>query len=797
MRVGIGNTRLRIGSVRLDIGSGSASATPAPIPVTNLVLASATASSLLLTFTSPPTGSVVWNIRARGATAWLAATGSFGASTATVTGFGSNGQLNSATAYDVQARATNNGGTVATELDNVSTTSAAVYVPPTIPTGTATRYDAILTQSTVAPGGTVPGNLYPNGNWPAGTGNTVTLRNAGAPAVPSNRSLWVPASGSGASITIALPNGGNAPVPFSFPAAAAGEYSLTPSNNAGLHDPYPAPFTCFAASSGTPRTFTVSAAREDNAGFQYDNLLANPTGFGVGKGSGEYWFNISGLSGATDGLWARLYDSANGTTAVGTGTALHAHPVQVHGPVTNGLVRVLLPTTLTVPYIDVATSADFANPVRVPAKFVVCFCMQLASRSQESGIARAFPYPVGTPTGSTYAKTAVLVGGDGRYGPSSFTWFTHDGSGATDANTYEGASSGAMETGRLIEQELGVLTRISGVAASGGGFDLFVNSDGTPSGDPGFVGITDHAFGGKYRMTWMNMSGGDYSPETFADDVSRTAGFSTWLPKNRPANAVIGWSHGASGWFGGDGSSPLGHARITNIAKTLELADPTVVAKENTTWTEFSQANPSHASMASRKLYAQSGARILLAAEIAAMGGYQTSDRGPELARTGTFDSVNNIIRLPFKLHGGTALVPVGISSANPNYIINTATPAEIAAMFGVYPGTGAYFTNGTPVQISTATINTSSPPSGYDGTIDLQLIVQNGQLVNWTAGPGNQPMTNKFSVNYASDFSTSNTTLTLYNQSGARSASLCDNRNTMGIGYGWHMRPAIDIAVS
>lgn len=796
MKLRAGSVRLRAGNVRLAAGSGG-SVAPSPIPVTNLALASATSTSLLLTFTSPPSGSVVWNIRAHGASAWLAATGSFGASTATINGFGSNTPLASSTAYDVQALATNNGQTVATELDNISTTAASVYVPPTVPAGTATRYDVILSQSTVAPGGSVPGNLYPNANWPSGTGNTVTLKNAGPAMIMSNGAPWVPASGSGASITIALPNGGNAAVPFSFPAATAGEYSLTPSNNAGLYDPYPAPFTCFAPSSGTSRTFTVSPAREDNGGFQYDNLLPNPTGFGVGKGSGEYWFNLAGLSGATDGLWARLYDSANGTTTKGSGTPLHSSPVQVHGPLSNGLVRILLPATLTPVYIDVATSADFANPVRIPAKFVVCFCLQLGSRSQETGLARGFPYGVGEPTGSTYVKTAVYTSSDARYGRSvgdtTPPWYVHDNSGTAMPNA-EGASSGAMEFGRLIEQELGVLTRIAGTADSGHGFDNFVNADGTPAG--GTVATADAALGGKYRVTWMNVSGIDNGTETYADDAARTAGFSAWLSRNRPANAIIGWCHGASGWFGSDGSSPLGHARVQNAAKLLELADPTIVSKENTTWTEFSIANPGHASMASRKLYAQSGLRLLLSAEIAAMGGYQTSDRGPELAPTGRI--VGRTVRIAFKLHGGTALVPVGITESNPNYTINTATPAEIACGFSLWPGANGKAGDPMAICIDTATVDTSSPPSGYDGEVVLALTGSSG--VTYTDGTNlttSPTVPSAITLNYLADFSLSKTGLPLYQRSGARSAVLCDNRNTMGLGYGWPMRPALDRQVS
>ncbi len=61
-------------------------------------------------------------------------------------------------------------------------------------------------------------------------------------------------------------------------------------------------------------------------------------------------------------------------------------------------------------------------------------------------------------------------------------------------------------------------------------------------------------------------------------------------------------------------------------------------------------------------------------------------------------------------------------------------------------------------------------------------------------------PTPTAFTVHFAADFGASNSTITpAFSGGPARAVMLADDRvdNTNGIPYGWHMRPALDIAIS
>jgi hypothetical protein len=685
------------------------------------------------------------------------------------------------------------GMTNGTGAQQFTITQPVVVTPPT---NNANKYFLIPDQSSVAPGATVTGKAYFNG---LGTGGTIT-----------------PSQGS----ALTIPSGSNTPVNFSFSAPSVTEIVLSATNSAGLYDSQDALITVFAASNGTARTLSVALGAPPGVGpigpndnpanapayrpamdmhtFQRTVTSGTPRGFpsSFNKGWAPAWLAVSSLSGSTQALYLKLFDafSSGATTSPGTGTELTSGAVQVYGTISaNGTIMVQLPGSTKNYYADVATDAAFTNPVRIQQRFRVGEVVGIMSRSQESGVVRSFAYggnsqPTLPANGNT--NTTTLVGYDQRYGiPDGTTWYLQDGVHQDNA-PYHGdwTSSGAQELGALFEQELGVCVAVVGSAASGGGFDEITDANGGPSG--GFIPNLLYGGWARCRYLWINCGDLDAGGETLEGDRARQNGLAAWVGQHMKSIEVIGFCHGASGWYGQSGSGPIDHGRVQMVARDAEASNPMVVSKENTTWTQFA-GSPGHSSMAARRLYVHSGVRLMRAAVLAVNGGTQTKDRGPTFAATG-FIASGNVLRLPYNLNGAGALLPKGFNQNDPNYSVDTATPAEIAALFSVFPGANKDFTTATAVQISTATINTASPPTGYDGTVDLQLVVQNGQLVNYAGGPsGTQAIPSAFSVNYAIDYSTSNQSLTLYNYGAARSSSLCDDRLDMGLAYGWAMRPA------
>lgn len=664
---------------------------------------------------------------------------------------------------------TNNAGPQPYTISAVSTASMA------------NRFDIVMGSSVVAPGSPVQVTVYPNAKFPGG--NIVLSGTNGSFS---------------SSPTIALTNGSTAPVTLTYTPASSGEHAITATNNAGLYNPYPAPLTVFQGASGTSRSLAVALTRTDMVTFQRDAPSGNPAGFSLAwaKGWGEVWLNVTALAGASTGLWIRLYDamSSGATSSVGTGTALHASPVQVYGQITsNGVVRVLLPAGPYIYYADVATDSAFTSPVRIAQRFRVGVVIGHFSRSQESGLSRAYAYSGNVPVPTTYTKTASWVGFDYRYADTDSGWFVHDGV-TTDPYQYhygESTTSGAQEIGRLIESQLGVCVGVTGNSASGGGLDVMVNHDGSFTG--GFTGTVAASVGNKFRYLWMatgNWEGvdGNYPNETHAEVRTRFFGAVDYVARTYPACAVIGWVASASGIFGNDGSSLLGYTRHQSIfLNEIEPSNPMVVSKECYNWNEFYS---SHSTMAARVQYVRAGFRQLMAAELSGFGGYQTSNRGPRLSSAGIIRTGSRVISIPYTLPAGSALQAVGINFNNPNYSIGSASNVELASLFSVFMA-GGYQGNGTAIKIDNAVVNSASK------TIDLTLSGTSGITFvdNTTASTPSS-----FSVHYAADFGLSNSSITpSYTGSATRAVMITDDRidTTNGIAYGWHMRPALDIAIS
>ncbi len=658
----------------------------------------------------------------------------------------------------------------ATFSQTVAVTISAASVTPT---GNANRFDVIPDQSAVAPGATATGKLYPNGLW---AGGTATLTPTG-----------------GSAIALTIPSSGNAPVSYSHTPSAAGEVSFAATNTAGLYNPYPAPLTVFAASTGTARTLAASLTRADMVTYQRDVATGNPAGFSLSwvKGWGEVWLSVSAIAGATSGLFVRLYDalSTGATATAGTGTALHSSPAQVYGAVSaTGTVRVLLPAGPYIYYADVATDAAFTNPVRIAQRFRVGVVLGLNTRSQECGMSRDYN-DGGTSFTAIYTKAATWCSQDHRYGMSSYNgavWFLQN-SALSNAYPYESgekSSSAVQEFGRLIESQLGVCVGITGSAEAGGNFDDMVGHDGSLSG--GFTGTVGESVGNKFRYYWTDVSDwtgtSPYTSETHAENRTRYLAAVDWIARNYPACAVQGWATGASGQFGSDGSRATGYTRNQAVfLNEIEPTNPMVVSKESYLWNEYAG---NHATMGARVDYARPGFRKLMAAELAIMGGLQTSYRGPVLVPTGTLNASARTITLSYTIAAGATLTPIGVIYTNPASTVNGATAQEIASLFAVYLS-GGYQGNGQAIRISSATINSGAK------TVVLALAGSGG--ITFADG-STAAMPSALTVHYAADFGASNSTVV---PGSARGVMLADDRTGNGIPYGWHMLPALDIAVS
>lgn len=672
-------------------------------------------------------------------------------------------------------------GTLTASVDGMTNSSGqqAYSVNSTAAYAVANRFDILTASSVVENGTAVQVSVYPNASSPTGT---IVLLGTNGSFAPSP--------------TITLTHGSIAPMSVSYTPTSTGEHAISATNNCNLYNPYPSPLTVFSSASGTPQSITASLTRSDMTTFQRDIANGNPKGFLLSwaKGWGEVWFNVLSIAGPTTGLWVKLYDamSAGSSTISGSGSALHSTPVQIYGAISaTGTVRVLLPAGPYVYYADVATDAAFTKPVRIAQRFRVGVVIGHFSRSQESGLSRTYPYTGNTPLPTNYKKTATWVGFDDRYSDVDSGWYVHDGV-TPDPYQYhysEASSSGTQEIGRLVESQLGVCVGITGSSASGGGLDTMVNHDGSLTG--GFVGTVGASVGGKFRYLWMATGGWDavdsnFPVETHAEVRLRAFGAVDWVAKNFPACAVIGWVTGASGIFGSDGSRSLGYTRSQMIfLSEIEPFNSMVVSKENYNWNEY---YASHATMSARVDYVRPGFRKLMAAELSVMGGLQSAARGPTLAMAGTFKASSRVISIPYTLPtGATALQAIGLTHSNPNPVsINGATSQELASLFAVY-GSGGYQGNGTAIKIDSATINSTAK------TIDLAITGSSGvTFANGTTGTA----PTGFSVHFAADFGASNGALV---PGSGRSAVITDDRvdTANGIPYGWHMLPALDIAIS
>ena len=191
--------------------------------------------------------------------------------------------------------------------------------------------------------------------------------------------------------------------------------------------------------------------------------------------------------------------------------------------------------------------------------------------------------------------------------------------------------------------------------------------------------------------------------------------------------------------------------------------------------------------------------------EAAAWGGAQVAydRRGASIAPTGTYVASTGTIRLPFKLNGTPGLKVYSLDFRNaPGIAVSEGTTTQAAGLISVFAGTGYTF-NGSPIQTDTATINTTNPPSGYDGTIDVLLHGHGTGIVTYGDGTTG-PTPSTMNVHLAADFGASNASVV--SQGDPRShndpqpavffaSSAIDT--SKGFLFGPEMLPAIDVSIT
>lgn len=779
----------------LTTGISTAQSATAPTQVGSFAAATPTAFTIPVTYTAAlgtaPVAYVGYS-SPHSANTWTQNSGSFSSTGGSYVG------LSPTTSYDLRIIASNSAGSSTTELlIGTSTTSAPSF------TGAANRYDIVPNKSVVASLSPVTITAYPNGKW---SGETIT------PTAVSGNGTFSPTS-------FATPSGSSASVSFTYTPSVVGEHAIAATNSGALYNPYSAPLNVYSAGSGVARNIAVSIASGlDPQPRQFDTLLgvANGFSFSGAKGWGSVSINLSAIDGATDGLWIRLYDadSAGATTAVGSGTALNPTPVQVYGPVsTTGTKSLLLPASTYLYLADIATDPAFTNPVRIPQRFAVWLGMGLLGRSQEAGIAWWWCDTL-APTGETFNKVLTRPAIDYRYEPQNAGFYRQNGT-AGGANNGDpgGPTSGAQAAGRLVAATMGVGLFMVGAMANGGGVDEFINRDGSFSLAFQFT-VADAGIDKKFRWLWAASQDGwdnvnSAYPESYAEYHTRFIAGIDWVARNYPACAIQGWGAGGTGrpepngsamaGINGPGSATPGAARLQDIfLSEVEPTNPMALSKDNHAWAAFKFG---HGNQSSKRLYAQTGIRQLLSAELGINGGLQTQNRGPTLMSAGTIASGSRVIRLPGNLNGGGALQTVKISQSNPNYSVafGQASASDLASLVAIY-GPGGYSGNGQAIRITGVAINTSNLPSGADFTLDVTLAgssgitYADGTTATFPAG---------FTAHYAADLNASGGTgYNVYDTSAEPPPTaflnmITDSQVSAPWEWGRHVRPKLDIQIS
>lgn len=654
-----------------------------------------------------------------------------------------------------------------------SGTTTPPYVAPTLaPSTNATKFIATARASVVAPGSPVTVDIEFNGIIP--TSGTITPSGPGS-CNPSVINL----DGTAKTFTY---------TPSSVSSSV--EHNIAFSNSASLYNSAEVPLNVFASSSGSAQALGATLSLGDQAVHQRDTSQGKPTGFNTANtaGWGEVWVQ---LDRAVPALYARIYDRrSNGWSAsVGSGTELTNGWVQVYGATTGGgEVRLLLPTIRAKQQtLELATDSAGTNPVRVAKCYAVGTVMLFTSRSQVTGYARGYAMPDADNNGVHYNKsvawylTALSIAADPRYADGSGTWGrvageTYDPASFSDKFYGEPTSNGSMEAGRLIDQQTGTMLGITGCAYIGGGYDAFLD---VPTGRLGSSTYDTAMAASRGKASYYFLAGDSFDniPITLENYNNVFAKVPDWVMTNMPTVRVVGMATGASGYFGGDGSSQFGHTRMQDIIRQQEAALPHVVSLEDYHWNKF---NNNHASQGARPPYVREHMRLLLSADRASWGGLQTQQRGPTMLQSGSHSG--NLVRLPFKLNGAASVSVIKFTYSDlVNFTVaRTTDPTDLINMVSLRPygtragdGSNAY-------PITGAMLNMNNPPSGADGTIDVSFTVN-------IAFP--------CFANVACDFTASGGTA--YNDPNRTAVVVVDNIDPFGVGYGQHLRPAIDIVVS
>lgn len=273
-----------------------------PGPVVGLAAGTPTSTTIPLTYTAPTTGTAPISYsafyRAHGATAWLPASGTFGATGGTITG------LTAATSYDARITATNGYGSSNTDLTLGILTAAAPAATDFIVGSPSPASGSSGSTFTVA--------VSPVGNsWGAG----ITV------AVPTVTG----ATCSNASQTATA--GATTPVTFNFTStgAAGSSVSITVTATGMTNDTGPVSFSIVASGGTVPATLTIASmpanqlfSRDANA--ETGNPAGSPSTFNLGWATVPFVITPSAaVSGAS--LLMRLRDRDNPGTVLVDWTA--------------------------------------------------------------------------------------------------------------------------------------------------------------------------------------------------------------------------------------------------------------------------------------------------------------------------------------------------------------------------------------------------------------------------------------------------------------------------------------------
>ena len=533
------------------------------------------------------------------------------------------------------------------------------------------------------------------GNWPTGGGTLTFAASLAGSSTSSGTFGLVPT----------IPAGAATPITVAFTPTTAGYHLVTASNTLGLVDFGYVGISAFSANTGT-NGVTISQTTSQGYTVKNDSVWERDVWKGASGGGwsssfANGWARIDvalTLSGATSGLFVRVFDalSVGASTAVGTGALLH-DKVQVLGALPSGAqtVRFNLPAFgLRKIYFEL--SADNGTTwYRIQKRILIGHRVIMGTRSYICGLTWnwAEEYTAQTPDFLTmaggYALATTLTGppANNNLYPTTQDWIPNDGArpgGIPSTST----SPGVMELSRSLSNAVGVPVGVIGSAIQGGAIKDRWSQTGQI--DPQrILDAIPYATNGLTKARWALVG---YNVDAFSDDEFRRNfdGVATWLRTYFTKSPILTCFELGDGYRAATNGTMLGggFTRLDMIIRGLEEVRKDVVNSQSEWGCYYGSSG--HADRGSAVIYARDMARAMLSRTDPAFGGFvgntYVSPLGPRCHPSGGHrDAGSPYLKIPIQHRGGSAIVPIKASEVRTpvagqpdNYSLNISPPSDV-----------------------------------------------------------------------------------------------------------------------